>query len=26
VPNYRTEILAIFGSYFGRIDDFINSF
>ena len=26
VPNYRVEILTIFGSYFGRNDDFINSF
>ena len=26
VPHYRAEILTIFGSYFGRNDDFINSF
>ena len=25
-PQYRAEILIIFGSYFGRNDDFINSF
>ena len=25
VPYYRAEILTIFRSYFGRIDDFINS-
>ena len=24
--QYRAEILTIFGSYFGRNDDFINSF
>ena len=24
--HYRAEILTIFGSYFGRNDDFINSF
>ena len=26
VPQYRAEILTIFGLYFGRNDDFINSF
>ena len=26
VPHHRAEILTIFGSYFGRNDDFINSF
>ena len=26
VPHYRAEILTIFCSYFGRNDDFINSF
>ena len=26
VSHYRAEILTIFGSYFGRNDDFINSF
>ena len=26
VAQYRTGILTIFGSYFGRKDDFINSF
>jgi hypothetical protein len=26
VWQYRAEILTIFGSYFGRNDDFINSF
>ena len=26
VAQYRAEILTIFGSYFGRNDDFINSF
>ena len=26
VPHYWTDILAIFGLYFGRNDDFINSF
>jgi hypothetical protein len=26
VPHYRAEIFTIFGSYFGRNDDFINSF
>ena len=26
MPHYRAEILTIFGSYFGRNDDFINSF
>ena len=26
VPHYRAEILTIFGSYFGRNDDFINSY
>ena len=26
VPHYRAEILTIFGSYFGRNDDFIISF
>ena len=26
MAQYRAEILTIFGSYFGRIDDFINSF
>ena len=25
-PHYRAEILTIFGSYFGRNNDFINSF
>ena len=26
VAQYRAEILTIFGSYFGRNDDFLNSF
>ena len=26
VAQYRAEIVAIFGSYFGRNDNFINSF
>ena len=26
MPHYRAEILTIFGSYFGRNDDFINFF
>ena len=26
VPHYRAEILTILGSYFGRNEDFINSF
>ena len=26
VPHYRAEIFTIFGSYFGRNNDFINSF
>ena len=26
VPHYKAEILTIFGSYFGRNNDFINSF
>ena len=26
VPHYRAEILTIFGLYFGRNEDFINSF
>ena len=26
MPHYRAEILTTFGSYFGRNDDFINSF
>ena len=26
MPHYRAEILTIFGLYFGRNDDFINSF
>ena len=26
VPHYRAEILTIFGSYFRRNDEFINSF
>ena len=26
MPQYREVILTIFGSYFGRNDDFINSF
>ena len=26
MPHYRSKILTIFGSYFGRNEDFINSF